>query len=77
MLRYLVMMTGYLAGIRRGKLCLMPLLGLIQNGRDRQAVFSNNWIDAAPRAGKSSGAFSHPLCHQLILYFDEFCWQIP
>ena len=23
--------------------------------------FRNNWIDAAPRAGKSSGAFSHPV----------------
>ena len=23
--------------------------------------FNNNWIDAAPRAGKSSGAFSHPV----------------
>ena len=23
--------------------------------------FNKNWIDAAPRAGKSSGAFSHPV----------------
>ena len=32
--------------------------------------FSNNWIDAAPRAGKSSGAFSHPVvpsAHPYIL----------
>ncbi len=32
--------------------------------------FSQNWIDAAPRAGKSSGAFSHPVtpsAHPYIL----------
>ena len=32
--------------------------------------FDNNWIDAAPRAGKSSGAFSHPVvpsAHPYIL----------
>ena len=32
--------------------------------------FRNNWIDAAPRAGKSSGAFSHPVvpsAHPYIL----------
>ena len=32
--------------------------------------FSNNWIDAAPRAGKSSGAFAHPVvpsAHPYIL----------
>ena len=32
--------------------------------------FNNNWIDAAPRAGKSSGAFSHPVvpsAHPYIL----------
>jgi oligoendopeptidase F len=26
-----------------------------------EPFFANNWIDAAPRAGKSSGAFSHPV----------------
>ena len=32
--------------------------------------FEQNWIDAAPRAGKSSGAFSHPVvpsAHPYIL----------
>lgn len=27
-----------------------------------QTFFDNPWIDAAPRAGKSSGAYSHPIC---------------
>jgi len=35
-----------------------------------KSFFQNNWIDAAPRAGKSSGAFSHPVvpsAHPYIL----------
>jgi oligoendopeptidase F len=35
-----------------------------------EPFFNNNWIDAAPRAGKSSGAFSHPVvpsAHPYIL----------
>ncbi len=35
-----------------------------------EPFFSRNWIDAAPRAGKSSGAFSHPVvpsAHPYIL----------
>ena len=33
------------------------------------SFFSNNWIDAAPRAGKSSGAFHTLLCHRCIPIF--------
>ena len=35
-----------------------------------EQFFSGNWIDAAPRAGKIGGAFSHPVstsCHPYIL----------
>ena len=42
-----------------------PLMAKIAN-----RFFDNNWIDAEPRAGKSSGAFSHPtvpIVHPYIL----------
>jgi len=41
-----------------------------QMAKIAEPFFANNWIDAAPRAGKSSGAFSHPVvpsAHPYIL----------
>ena len=43
-----------------------------QMAEQAEPFFSRNWIDAEPRAGKSSGAFSHPVtpsAHPYILMY--------